>query len=66
MTDKLFCNRKSFVWPKYYVLINFFENKNHDVNENFKGMIKFGVYIFLCWYLKKKKNCKHKEGRKKL
>ena len=25
---------------------NFSENKNHDVNENFKARIKFGAYIF--------------------
>ena len=25
-----------------------FENKNHDVNENFQAKIKFGAYIFLC------------------
>ena len=24
-----------------------FENKNHDVNENFQAKIKFGAYIFL-------------------
>ena len=44
----------------YYVLKNFSENKNHDVHETFKVTIKFGAYIFLHWYLKKKKNCKHK------
>ena len=33
---------------------NFSENKNHDVNENFKVTIKFGVYIFLRWYLKRR------------
>ena len=26
---------------------NFPENKNDDVNENFKATIKFGAYIFL-------------------
>ena len=26
---------------------NFSENKNRNVNENFKVTIKFGVYIFL-------------------
>ena len=39
MADKYFCDRKSFVWPDYYVLIKFFENKNHDV----KVTIKFGA-----------------------
>ena len=39
---------------------NLFENKNHGINENFKAMIKFGAYIFLCGYLKMKKNCKYK------
>ena len=24
-----------------------FENKNHDINENFQAKIKFGAYIFL-------------------
>ena len=45
VTDKQFHNGKSFVCPNYHVLKNFFENKNHDVNENFKAM--FGAYIFL-------------------
>ena len=36
------------------------KNKNHDVNENFKVPIKFGAYIFLCKYIKKKKKCKLK------
>ena len=53
VTDKQFHNRKSFVCPNYHVLKNFFENKNHDVNENFKAM--FGAYIFLGWYLNEEK-----------
>ena len=56
MTDKLFCNRKSFVWSNYYVLENS-ENKNQDIN---KVTIKFDGHVFLHWYLKNKKNCKYK------
>ena len=59
LTDKLFCNRKSFVWPNNYVLQKLLWKQNHDLNENFKATIKVGAYIFLRWYLKKK-NCKHK------
>ena len=58
VTDKLFCNRKSFMWPNYYVLEKLLWKQNHNVNENFNATIKFGAYIFLPWYLKKKKNCK--------
>ena len=57
VTDKLFCNRKSFVWQIEKLFWK--KKKNHDENENFRVTIKFGAYTFLHWYLKKK-NCKHK------
>ena len=56
VTDKLFCKRKS-VWPNYYVLENLlWKQKSWKLH----ATIKFGAYIFLGWYLKKKKKCKHK------
>ena len=60
-----------FAWPINYFAIgnllcdqiifqkNVSENKNHDVNENFKATVKVVAYIFLRWYLQKK-NWKHK------
>ena len=33
---------------------NFPENKNDDVNENFKVTIKFGAYIFLRSYIERR------------
>ena len=50
--NKLFCNRKSFVWPNYYVFKKYLWEQNHESNENFKVTIKFGAYIFLNWHLK--------------
>ena len=52
VTDKLFCNRKSFVWPNYFVL--------EKPLWKHESTVKFGAYIFLQWYLKKKKHYKHK------
>ena len=57
VTNKLVWNRKSFVWPNHYVTEKPVWKKNHNVIENFKATIKFGAYVFLCWYLKKKKHC---------
>ena len=44
---------------------NFFENKNHNVNENFGNNQVWCLFFTYVDSLKKKKNCKHKEGRKK-
>ena len=44
---------------------NSFENKNHDVNENFKETIKFGAYIFLHSDLKKNCKCKYHDVKEK-
>ena len=59
-TDKLFRNRKSFVWPNYYILEKALWKQKSWCKSELQATIEFGGYIFWRWYLRKKKNCKYK------
>ena len=50
---------RNLLCDQYYILQKLVW-KNCIINWNFKETIRFGVYILLRWYLKKKKNCNHK------
>ena len=66
VTDKLFCNRKSFLWPNYNILEKLpWKQKSWRKWKLLRWQSSL-VYIFSYLdTLKKKKNCKHKEGRRK-